>query len=164
MEIEGGDLLIVCLILSIQLEKMKTSLTLLLSFIALFTYAQNMTGRIQEYRLVAYNNVDESITSVSNTVKVKQNISLYIPDAFTPDGDNVNDEFFIKGVGIDQCEVKIYNRWGELIFMSNNPSFRWDGTYRGKSVMQGVYTYHITAKAGDQAKADVFTGSLSVIY
>lgn len=143
---------------------MKSSLTLLLSVMILFTYAQNMSGSIQKYRLIAYNNVDESITSVSNTVNVKHDISLYIPDAFTPDGDNVNDEFFIKGVGIDQCEVRIYNRWGELIFMSNDPAFRWDGTYRGKAVMQGVYTYHISAKAGDKPKAEIFTGSLSVIY
>ena len=66
---------------------------------------------------------------------------FYIPSAFTPDEDDKNEQFFGAGIGIRDYRMRIYNRWGEMIFESNEYDFHWDGTYQGKQVQKGVYVY-----------------------
>lgn len=70
-----------------------------------------------------------------------------VPNAFTPNGDGVNDSYCLKGW--DECSkafnVKIFDRWGEVIFESDNPNFCWDGRYKGDMLPTGVYIYFITA-------------------
>jgi gliding motility-associated-like protein len=68
---------------------------------------------------------------------------IYIPDGFSPNGDQINDFFGVAGVkeGIKNYEVSIYNRWGEKVFYTNNHNVGWDGTYGGIPVPQGSYVY-----------------------
>jgi gliding motility-associated-like protein len=75
------------------------------------------------------------------TVKVDPEFEFYIPSAFTPDADGVNEEFSGLGIGIKNYSMYIYDRWGELIFESNEYDYRWDGTYKGSQVQEGVYVY-----------------------
>ena len=79
----------------------------------------------------------EYIKIVDNTV------AIYIPNAFTPDGNGVNDFFDITGVGIKSYKYNIYNRWGENIFNSTASDHGWDGTFKGVPVMEGVYMYQV---------------------
>lgn len=73
-------------------------------------------------------------------------INVGLPSGFTPNGDNNNDVFMVKGTsGIASMELKIYNRWGELIFETNNPNKGWDGTYKG--VLQEIEVYVYTFEA-----------------
>lgn len=76
---------------------------------------------------------------------INPDIFIYIPNAFTPNGDFVNDKFGVEGVvnGIKQFQMSIYNRWGERIFYTNNPNEKWDGTYLGESLSQDAYAYTI---------------------
>ncbi|MFC2176391.1 PKD domain-containing protein, partial [Bacteroidota bacterium] len=74
-------------------------------------------------------------------VRVRPEFRFYIPSAFTPNNDKDNDEFFGKGLGIETYVMRIYNRWGELIFTSNDYDVHWDGTMNGRDVQQGVYVY-----------------------
>ena len=67
--------------------------------------------------------------------------TFYVPSAFTPDDDGINETFFGTGEAIQIYNMKISNRWGELLFESNDPDFHWDGTYRGKQVQAGTYVY-----------------------
>jgi gliding motility-associated-like protein len=86
--------------------------------------------------------------------------SYHMPNAFTPNGDGLNDCYGIKFWGvIDQIEFGIYNRWGERIFFTKNPNDCWDGTYKGKKQDVGVYVYMIKAKTycGDTFKKGLFT-------
>ena len=78
------------------------------------------------------------------------------PNAFRPGG--VNAEFFVyhKYVSTDDFDVRIYNRWGELVYQSNDRDFRWDGTYNGRQAPLGTYPYVVKFK-GDTDTAD--TGS-----
>ena len=64
---------------------------------------------------------------------VEPDYAIYAPNAFSPDDDNVNDGFKIYGVGLDpnNFELMIYDRWGELIFISSNLYQEWDGTIKG---------------------------------
>jgi len=70
-----------------------------------------------------------------------------VPDAFTPDGDGVNDVLQIFTAYVSDYEFRVYNRWGEVIFLSNNPEQRWDGTYKGSIYPNMVYPYVVTYKS-----------------
>jgi gliding motility-associated-like protein len=75
------------------------------------------------------------------TVKVEPIFTFYIPEAFTPNEDGINDDFYGDGESIRSYNMKISDRWGELIFESNDKDFHWDGSYKGKQVAIGVYVY-----------------------
>lgn len=81
-----------------------------------------------------------------------------LPTAFTPNGDNENDVFIIRGGPFDATDFKIYNNWGELIFSTNDANVGWDGTFKGEPQPIGVYTWtfevqivngRIITKSGD---------------
>jgi gliding motility-associated-like protein len=70
-----------------------------------------------------------------------------VPNAFTPNGDRNNDCFGIQRWGNAKVEeFAVYNRWGQLIFKTNNPARCWDGTLNGKPLDAGGYVYVIKAK------------------
>ena len=81
--------------------------------------------------------------TMQKTIKIKAEYSLFIPNAFTPDGDANNNLFFPKGTGIMNFKMLIFDRWGNKLFESNQLEEGWDGTYKGKQVPLGVYVYRI---------------------
>jgi len=92
----------------------------------------------------------------------------YIPNAFTPDGDPFNPTFKpLFPVGFDpyNYNMLIYNRWGEVVFETNNLDVGWDGSYgvEGLDAQPGVYTYFINIKMPDVDKMVQFTGHVSLI-
>lgn len=100
---------------------------------------------IDIYRIVAIQNHNEQIVSVSNTIAVDKPLTLYAPNAFSPDGDGVNDLFSIKGQGVQNYALEIYNRWGQIVFQSENLDLAWNGEYRGSQVPVGTYVYQVKA-------------------
>jgi gliding motility-associated-like protein len=66
---------------------------------------------------------------------------VFVPTAFSPNGNNANETFGPLNICITQLEMKIYNRWGELIFESNDPNTFWDGTFKGENAAAGAYAY-----------------------
>ena len=68
---------------------------------------------------------------------------IFIPNAFTPNSDGVNDQFRVMGNVIDELQMKIYNRWGELVFETNDPNSGWDGKHRGEDLGMDVFAYVI---------------------
>lgn len=68
---------------------------------------------------------------------------LFVPNAFTPNGDFVNDSFQLKGEFINEFNLKIYNRWGEKLFETNKIEDHWDGTFKDKIVPEGIYFYQV---------------------
>ncbi len=76
-------------------------------------------------------------------IEVKPSFNVYIPNAFTPDGDNHNGVFLVEGFGIQEKDFSfvIYDRWGEVIFESSDRSIGWDGTYKSHPAQDGVYTW-----------------------
>jgi gliding motility-associated-like protein len=77
------------------------------------------------------------------TATVVPNYDIFIPNAFTPNSDGVNDfwQLFGNMNAIKQVEVAVFNRWGEKVFESNDIYYKWDGTYKGEPAYPGVYTY-----------------------
>lgn len=68
---------------------------------------------------------------------------LYIPNVFSPNGDGINDTFWVQGNGILEYEIIIFNRWGGELYRSYRMDQPWDGTYDGVDVADGVYLYVI---------------------
>ena len=76
------------------------------------------------------------IDTIVKAINVIEDFGIFVPNAFTPNGDGVNDIFQPKGWGIVQYVFEIYDRWGEKLFKTNEFSKGWDGTYQGKLVSQ----------------------------
>jgi gliding motility-associated-like protein len=74
------------------------------------------------------------------------NTTMWVPNSFTPDGDNVNDIWKPKGYNYLNESFFIVNQWGVRIFESNNLNYGWDGTYNGLMCQDGVYVYLLTWK------------------
>ena len=68
---------------------------------------------------------------------------LWVPTAFTPNNDNINDKLKFIGENITAFNVKIFDRWGSIVYESNEIKAPWDGTMKGKTLPLGVYTAYI---------------------
>ncbi len=95
-------------------------------------------------------------------VKLDYEVGLWVPNAFSPNEDGVNDVFFVYGTGITRLNFKIFDRWGEKIFESNNINTGWDGTYKGKLMLPGVYVYYVEAFFMDNSRK-ALKGSVTLI-
>ena len=90
-------------------------------------------------------NKDGCVNSIQRIVEVGPEFTFYIPNAFTPDGDGVNDYFFGTGIGIVQYDLTIFDRWGNLIFHSEKLEHQWDGrAHNGEEIaQQDVYVWKV---------------------
>lgn len=80
-------------------------------------------------------------------VNVIRDFTLELPDAFTPNGDGINDVIYVEGKKITELiEFKIFNRWGNLVFHTNDMAEGWDGYYRGKKQPIDAYLYYVKAR------------------
>jgi gliding motility-associated-like protein len=93
------------------------------------------------------------------------NYDLYIPNAFTPNNDGVNDFFEIFGnkkIWLTMG-MKIFNRWGELVYQTSDHDFKWDGRYRGQLLTPQVLTYSLQIDYVDGRKEPLQNGSITLI-
>ncbi|MBK6481761.1 MAG: PKD domain-containing protein [Chitinophagaceae bacterium] len=87
---------------------------------------------------------DEITLSVSCTID-----ALYVPNAFTPDNNGHNDVLFVRSNGIiDITYFRIFDRWGKMLFESDEIESGWDGTFKGAAMPAGVYLYTLQASCG----------------
>jgi len=68
---------------------------------------------------------------------------VYVPNAFTPNHDNTNDVFYFRSISVAEFEMQIFDRWGELLYTSNNIDQGWDGTYKGNPAQMDVYVWKV---------------------
>jgi gliding motility-associated-like protein len=111
-------------------------------------------------------NANGCLDSVSQVIVVENEVIFYIPNTFTPDGDAFNNVFlpvFTEGFDPYNYNLLIFNRWGEVLFESNNAKVGWDGTYSGELVMSGTYIYQISYKEIDKDKRQVIRGSVHLL-
>ena len=102
-------------------------------------------------------------TSSNAIVKFIPRVELFIPNTFTPNGDEHNDLFVIIGNKIEVYNLTIFNRWGKEIYSTNDINKFWDGKFNGKAVQEGKYTYYIEIIGKDKRNFSK-TGSVNVIY
>lgn len=88
---------------------------------------------------------------------------IWLPTAFTPNGDGLNDLLRAKGISILNFRMEVYDRSGMRLFSSNEMENGWDGRYNGKECPAGVYTCIITFEAADTGESRKFSGSFTLI-
>ncbi|NNM16371.1 MAG: T9SS type B sorting domain-containing protein, partial [Bacteroidia bacterium] len=95
-----------------------------------------------EYYIVANEDYGgNNANSVSNKIELEQDAVVYVPNAFSPNGDGLNETWGASLLFVNEIHIQVYNRFGLLIFETNQPYGRWDGTYEGEMVQQGNYVY-----------------------
>ncbi len=94
------------------------------------------------YRILVTGN---GLVGYSNEVEVRRPIRIFLPQAFTPNGDRTNDRLVVKGLFISRLRMIIYDRWGKAVFASDNRDTGWDGTINGVPAPAGTYVCLISA-------------------
>lgn len=102
--------------------------------------------------------------TIDHTVIITPSFTIYVPNAFTPDGDGINDIFLPKGIGWRDYELRIFSRSGTQVFSSFDPLVGWDGTVNGKpnSTISDVYVYRIYVRDKNNRKQD-FKGTVTLV-
>jgi gliding motility-associated-like protein len=109
------------------------------AFEAEYEYPDTGTYRITQIVTTANGCTD----TITGSLKVEPYYTFYIPDAFTPDDNGINEVWIPQGTSIRNFNMTIYNRWDQELFYSASMDGGWDGTFMGKPVPQGVYIYSI---------------------
>lgn len=107
-------------------------------------YNASGTYTITQYAFNEFNCND----TFSLNVNVYDDFVVFIPNAFSPNSNGTNEIFkpYFEGVNNEDYELKVFNRWGELLFVSNDTELGWDGKYKGEYVMEGVYLYIVKVR------------------
>lgn len=109
---------------------------------------------------------DGCVDSTHQIFKVYEDLIYYVPNAFTPNGDENNNQFlpvFSQGFDLYNYHLQIYNRWGEVIFETSNVSIGWDGYLNGKICPVGTYVWKIDIKKRDAAESIHLKGHVNLI-
>ncbi len=119
------------------------------------------------FRVVAVQNDASHTKSFSNEVAATIASKYYFPNAFSPNGDGLNDTFGVLGVGIEEYELLIFSRTGELLFESTDVQAAWDGTYMNNKVPAGTYVYKVKMKGkrsgGEFDNFSSKTGTVTIV-
>ncbi|MEZ4915392.1 MAG: gliding motility-associated C-terminal domain-containing protein [Chitinophagales bacterium] len=110
-------------------------------------------------------------------VTVRTDFPVFFPNAFSPNADCLNDYFEMNVAGAKNLDVKVFNRWGEMVFANatqtngpadpntldcSNPRSAWDGTYKGQPVPIGTYVYQVEVSYFDD-RTETFSGTITVL-
>lgn len=102
---------------------------------------------INNYRIIAFEENGYRTSSFSNEEGVVLDPEFFVANAFTPNGDGINDMFTIEGHFLEQVNFVLYNRWGQQIYQSNTLVGGWDGTtFSGQPAPEGSYVYLVRGK------------------
>ncbi len=108
-----------------------------------------------------YGCVDTTITFL----EIKDDLNIYIPNSFTPNGDGINDLFFVKGLGFktENFFLDVYDRWSHLVFSSRDITKGWDGTVKGAAPTEGTYIYKVRIVGQNGEGRKEYTGHVTLI-
>jgi gliding motility-associated-like protein len=126
-----------------------------------FTYSAPICYQV----LLTVSTQDGCTDTVSHPVCLDPDVSVYVPNAFTPNADGRNDVFIPQGTGIDpeKYQLWIFDRWGNQIFTTNDMTKGWDGTVNGGSICQiDTYVWRIVA-TDISGKKHTMVGKVSLI-
>ena len=149
------------------------------AFDASYQWSSGETSSLIQVSSPGMYSIDVSVpcTSMSQTVDVipgtdcfvsEIHKDIYIPNAFSPNGDGINDVFIVSygsDLDVTGMEGSVFDRWGELIFHSQNIPFTWDGLFAGQPLMPGVfvYTLKLTFMVDGIEKERVISGDVTLI-
>ena len=104
--------------------------------------------------------------SVAPSKIVIEEIEIFVPDAFSPNGDGVNDRFQIGRPSNTKVSLSVYNRWGVMVYTNDNYANEWDGygvgSFLGKKLLEGTYFYNVTIRYSNPALNKKLTGYITL--
>ena len=112
--------------------------------------------------------VSDGVCSQSDSVLVKvfpfvcDDPSIFVPNAFSPNGDGNNDVLVVRGKMIKEMTFRIFDRWGELIFETHERGLGWDGTFKGKKMDPDVYDYYLKVTCIDDVES-IVKGNITLL-
>lgn len=174
LEVDAGPDEVINLGDTLSLEAIASSGMPVFSWLASDSSNLRLNGQVVQvspkitttYLLRAVDSLSLCTATDAVTVRVERNRRVFIPTAFSPNGDGRNDEFFIHGDrAVTEVRVlRIFNRTGSLVFEGqalppNNNMMGWDGTFRGETLNPGVFAYYAEIAFSDGA-TEVYTGDV----
>lgn len=104
------------------------------------------------YYVRAFEQNGNLAVSQSNTVRLVQKPLLHVPTGFTNNSDRLNDVWGIKDIFVKEYHLRVYNRWGQLVFETRDKNFQWDGNYKGKQREDNVFIWLVTYTGWDDSR------------
>lgn len=115
-----------------------------------------------QYILTGYNSKTCSSSDTVNVIIIPDCGEMYVPNAFSPNGDGHNDILFVRGICLESLTFMVFNRWGEKVFETIDQKVGWNGSYRGEDANTGVYVYRLEGKTYD-GKGFSLKGNITLI-
>lgn len=106
-----------------------------------FSFNDGINNQANPITPITFTGSPMVVTQEIKTIDYTPN--LFVPNAFTPDNDGINDFFSVKGIDIIDFEINVYARSGEKIYSSKDPNFKWDGTKNAEALTSGFYAWDI---------------------
>ena len=105
------------------------------------------------------------VDSLIKYIDVTDDLNVFIPNSFTPNGDGLNDVFLIKGLGFktENFSMELFDRWGQSLFFSKDVTKGWDGSVKGQPVQDGVYIYKIRAVGANGEGRKEYIGHVTLM-
>ena len=107
-------------------------------------------------------------TAEIQIVVVCKNANVFVPNTFSPNGDGMNDVFYVRGKGLERVKsLRIFNRWGQIVFEQtnfpvNDPLYGWNGTFKGNQAVPDVYVYQLEVFC-ENSQVIRFDGNVALI-
>lgn len=103
------------------------------------------------------------IDSMSVDICVDNRVRLYVPNAFSPNEDGVNDVFEIYGIGIEDVQWQVYDRYGSLLYRGEGLEDGWNGTHRGRLLDPGIYMVVVEYRDQITNRREVYAGEINLL-
>ena len=105
------------------------------------------------------------VDSIFKIVTIDEDVNVFIPNSFTPNDDNINDVFNVKGLGLksEGFYMEVFDRWGSLVYSTKDINKGWDGTVKGVKAPEGVYIYSVRVIGGNGVGKKEFKGHVSLL-
>ena len=131
---------------------------------SLYHWPLNNRESYYTVRLIAYNNEMGCSDTVEKSLTVLNNCQIAVPSAFTPNGDGLNDYLSPhNALKADKLEFKVYNRWGQLVFLSRDWRQKWDGRVNGIFQSSGIYVWMLSYTHHDTGQQVFQKGTVMLI-
>ena len=118
----------------------------------LFQLSLDVSDGIPRQFLQVRSNYNDGLVLGSNTLNLKYELVVYVPNAFTPNGDGLNDKLEFFGLPTENATLKIYSQWGQTVYQSSDLNLGWDGVISGSVAPAGTYLYEIQFETSDGQK------------
>lgn len=105
--------------------------------------------KTEQYRVIGCNSKRCCANDTVNVIVIEDCGEMYVPTAFSPNGDGANDVLYVRGVCLESLNFMVFNRWGEKVFETTEINKGWDGKYKGEDMNTGVFVYRLEGKTYD---------------